>query len=161
MHPSCLVLLYNPIEAVLWSVDAAWLCSGLGSVHHYEPGAWGQSTSWIFWVTRLLQRWMFFFFPDGSGTVPGWQCQDSQGSVCEQRFREHDHFHTWISHRRVRTSSPLAIIGMRWRGSAQRSDSPVVSTRSCWELNAALVGNESCDIGEAMEGSATANAWHG
>ncbi len=84
---------------------------------YYVPKEWGQLTTWIYWMTRLFQQWIFSSLMTrtcSKMTMPGfiglklWK----SGSG-----RMRHHFHTCIGHLGVqsKTLTPLSIFGMCWR----------------------------------------------
>ena len=63
------------------------------------------------------------------------------------------HFHTWIGHHRVHTSTTLRIFGMCWRRLCHHHNKILAK-----KINAILDGNKSWDIAEAYRNNGTANA---
>ena len=87
-----------------------------------------------------------FFLPWWLGHIPRQQCQDPSASSCERvdhgdawvSGSMRSHFHTWIGHHRVLTSTPLKVFGVKGE-LKQWFDSRT-------KMNATLDGNKYCDI---------------
>ena len=99
-----------------------WGCfswSGLGTA--------SERSSWMYRMTRLSHRWIFFL-PWWLGHIPDQQWQDSSGYSCERVEQEDAYvsggmrsdFYMWIGHHRVLTFNPwllkhLGCAGKDWR----------------------------------------------
>ena len=73
-----------------------------------------QQTSWIYWMTWFFHQWIFpslMAREYSKMTMPGFITlklwKSGSGSM-------RHHFHTWIGHHRVQTSTLLRIFGMCW-----------------------------------------------